>query len=253
MKPDAFDSPCDPKVDKDIRNLVTKIVVWSTMGITILVAVFVLYISTCKGKESDYSIITQTLIPLWATWMGTVIAFYFGKSNFDSATKSYNRIIDKLSPEDRLASVPVVEVMVPIAEMSHLDYDSSKLKTLKEILSMEEFSKYNRYAILDNNRLKYVIHKSEFTKYLADSLIQGNERSCDDTLEMFIENGVKDPSTIWLTGAGFASVASTLLDVKKVMNSLQNVQDVFITRTGKSNEPIIGLVTNNIVMDNLEL
>jgi len=41
----------------------------------------------------------NVIIPLLATWIGTVLAFYFGRENFEAASKQYKSIINQLTPD----------------------------------------------------------------------------------------------------------------------------------------------------------
>lgn len=104
------------------------------------------------------SIVTQTLIPLWATWIGIVWAFYFGKSDFDAATKSYNTIINKLSPVDKLKNMPITKVMMQLDKVISLNFEDVKNITIKSILEDEAFLPYIRYDIIDNKSTE--VHNS---------------------------------------------------------------------------------------------
>src|SRR5574344_442832 len=92
----------------DIRERLTKFITYSVIAVTIIIAIAAILMSLFGKMESnglDY--VAKTLVPLWATWIGTVLAFYFGKSNFDTATKSYETIINKLTSEERLSQTSI--------------------------------------------------------------------------------------------------------------------------------------------------
>jgi hypothetical protein len=239
---------------KSIRGTLTIIITASILTATIVIAVCAIFIPTENGvRQPNFDYVGSSLLPLWGTWIGTVLAFYFGKSNFDAAAKSYDKMIDKLSSEDKLASIPVMGAMIPMKQIVHLDYEQAKKNTLKEILENSDFQKYERYAFIDEKDiLKYIIHKSAFTKYITDSVIAGNAKAHETTLEEFIATGIKDPKTPWLNGAGFVSMDCNLLDARKEMNSKENIKDVFVTRSGKNDEPIMGLITNNTLVEKLK-
>ncbi|MEG2070592.1 MAG: hypothetical protein RR034_04385, partial [Bacteroidales bacterium] len=52
----------------NIRNIVTLII---TAGV-ILSTIGIAFFAFCRSKEVAPEILTQTLIPLWGTWMGAI-------------------------------------------------------------------------------------------------------------------------------------------------------------------------------------
>jgi hypothetical protein len=48
----------------------------------------------------------------------------------------------------------------------------------------------------------------------------------------------------------FVGKNGTLLDAKKAMDAYKECQDVFATENGKKEEPILGLITNNEILEN---
>ena len=99
------------------RNLIALIITGLVVGVTVFIAIYILY-NPMKNEDGSVSInlsfIGQTLLPLWGTWIGTVLAFYFGKANFDAVTKSYQDAIRNLTPEEKIAKLPVKDVMLPV-------------------------------------------------------------------------------------------------------------------------------------------
>jgi hypothetical protein len=51
--------------------------------------------------------------PLFGTWVGTILTFYFTRENFKEANEAVNRIVDRLTPEQRPAQTPVRQAMKP--------------------------------------------------------------------------------------------------------------------------------------------
>ncbi|MEG1555972.1 MAG: hypothetical protein RR356_04520 [Bacteroidales bacterium] len=120
------------------RNLLTIIIVSFIVLINIIIGI----VSIIRNKDADFSFIGQSLLPLWGTWMGTVLAFYFGKSNFETAEKSYDKMIQKLSPDEKLATIRVSNTMIPLEKISYLKYEDSLQTSLKDLLKNQYFQ-YN--------------------------------------------------------------------------------------------------------------
>jgi hypothetical protein len=72
------------------------------VGTTVFVAGYLL-LTNSGSSDKPLSFIGQTLLPLWGTWIGTVLAFYFGKANFEAATQSYKDAIKTLTPEEKIS------------------------------------------------------------------------------------------------------------------------------------------------------
>ena len=77
------------------------------------IAIFILaywFYNDDPGEET-MKYVFATLVPLFASWVGTVLAFYFGRENFDIATKRYDNLMNQLTPEV-LDNVNVSQIMI---------------------------------------------------------------------------------------------------------------------------------------------
>jgi len=234
-----------------LRNLIAILITGLVVGVTIYIAVFLLY-SPNKSGEINTSFIGQTLLPLWGTWIGTVLAYYFGKVNFEAATKSYRDVIDKLTPDEKIAKLLVKDVMIPINLIVYLDYDTENENPISDILKYPQFEKYSRFAVLDQKKaIKNMIHRNTFFEFVFLKVSEGKNNNEINKLKLKdLLNETNDSIKNTLTrGYGFVSINSTLLDAKKAIDSIAECQDVFITETGKPSEPVLGLVTNNMIFE----
>jgi hypothetical protein len=236
----------DNKTAWILRNMIALIITGFVVGITVLIGIYCLFI------KPDLNFVGQSLLPLWGTWFGTVLAFYFGKVNFEAASKSYQQVIKTLTPDEKIAKLAVKEVMIPISEIEYLDYDSEKDKYISDILNYERFKKYNRYAIMDQNKiLKFIIHRSTFHQFIVQNV--GENKTNDEiknlTLQNMIDNSNAEIKGMLYKGYNFISVNACLLDAKNAMDAIPECQDVFVTAKGQASEPVMGLVTNNLIME----
>ena len=91
------------------------------------------------------------ILPVAASWIGTVIAFYFGRDNFEAATQKIQEITQK-TPIDILDNISVEQIMINLKTMVSMEYAEVEKKTVKEL---ENFlSKYNksRLPILEKGK-----------------------------------------------------------------------------------------------------
>ena len=237
------------------RNLIAVLITGLIVGVTVFIAVFIL-LSPDKNGTINLTFIGQTLLPLWGTWIGTVLAYYFDKANFEAASKSYQDVIKILTPEEKIAKLLVKDVMIPLSKIVSLDYDTEKSNLIKDILNYPQFKEYSRFAVFDKSKVvRYMIHRSTFFEFMylkaADIKKTGNVEDTEslklDDLLTYNDENIKNTLT---RGFGFASIDATLLDAKKTIDSIDECKDVFITQTGKSTEPVVmGLVINNLIFD----
>lgn len=233
----------------DLREFISKFLLICILMTTILIGIGVAIKELCFNQASDLSFISQTLLPIWATWVGTILAFYFGKSNFEAAAKSYQEVIKTLSPEEKMASIKAIDVMIPFKDILYMDYEDSLSKTLVAFLQDDKFKNVNRFAFIDDkNILKYIIHRSEFTKYLTGKAISTTKIE-DISFEFFLQESKQKQNNYVLNNSAFIPLTATLLEAKKAMDTLKECQDVFVTSTGKESEPVLGLITNNTILE----
>lgn len=237
---------------KDFRESISKYLVYSIVATTLIIG-FVVLKKSYGAEEFDISFIGQTLLPLWATWVGTILAFYFGKSNFEAATKSYQDIIKTLTPEEKMASIKVQNVMIPYNKISFLKYEESLSKKIVDIIHDDNFKEYNRFAFINDGKvLQYMIHRISFTNFLTEEAIVGKNVN-DITFQEFINESKKKDNNICLRQSGFVSISANLLEAKQKMDSIPDCRDVFVTETGKETESILGLITNNTIFNNAKV
>lgn len=234
-----------------LRNIIAIIITSAVIAMTIAIAIVILCNPKTKG-EVDLEFIGQSLLPLWGTWIGTVLAFYFGKSNFEAASQSYQKVINSLTTDEKIAKLKVKDVMVPVKKLERLDFDTEKDNLISKILEYENFKQYNRFAVFSKGDiLKCIIHRSTFHEFIV---LKYNEYKTADkvdalTLKDILESTDYKIKNSLTRGFGLVAIDASLYDAKKVMDSIAECLDVFITQTGSASEPVLGLVTNNMILD----
>jgi hypothetical protein len=225
-----------------------------TISIFIVVAGFVVItalagIAIFVGK-SDPSSILNIVLPVFATWVGTVIAFYFGKENFDAASaqiqktnEKVNSLLAKDTSRDKTKK-PVSDLMKKIDEITC--YVIPKGKTEKDITLAEIRQKFNeddgitRLPILDSDKNpEYMIHASRIDQYIA-----GGKKETD-FLDIFLDDRKKAGYEFGLnTGFIVVSESETIGDAKLLLDKISSCQDIFVTKKGTNQEPLTGWISN---------
>jgi hypothetical protein len=226
--------------------LATIVVVVSLVAVALLGVM-----STRKGDAGAAKDILTMILPMIGTWVGTVLAFYFGKEQLEAATRSVTAIARELTPEEKLRSLKVATKMIPRAEVKVFTEEPDKLKLLDAIAELDKAKKGNRLPILTTDGRPFqVIHRSIIDRFIAKSAAAG--KTVDELRALTLADLLQDSDFKDLSKGTFAIVAqtATLADAKRAMESLPWCQDVFVSQSGASAEPVVGWVTNAIIEAN---
>jgi len=211
-----------------------------TMGFAALTITALAIIAILKQPDETMTIF-NIVLPVMASWVGTILAFYFGKENFESANKSVRDMIERISPEQREQSL-VKAIMRNITNTVYYQFAKGKTNKDVKVSELRDLLKGNisRLLILDSeDKPKYIIHDSRFSAYLLDG------GKATDTLEQFIAYHDKKRISFGLN-KGFIMVSedTTLGDAKKKLQQNPSCQDIFITKNGTEKEPLSGWISN---------
>jgi hypothetical protein len=80
-------------------HIAERVIFWSGLGIlatSVMVLGVAAYLKS-TNLEQIANTVFNTLIPLFGTWVGLVIAFYFSNKNFNDAAEKTRDLVDQLS------------------------------------------------------------------------------------------------------------------------------------------------------------
>lgn len=227
--------------EKSLKEKRYTIAIW-ILGIVTIAITILAIISIIVDPDNAFTIFNTTL-PVFASWIGTVLVFYFGKENFESANTEVRKMLEAAS-SDKMRK-PVKEVMKRIADVGvfnieEKDGENVKLKVLNE--------KYNdsvtRLPVLNADKsVAYMIHKSSIDQYLLDD--EGTH-DLNSSLGDFIKDR-KSKEKEFGIGKGFVVVSEseTIEDAKEKMEAAGSTcQDIFVTKNGGDKEPVTGWISN---------
>lgn len=225
------------------RYWISRITIRGAFLVIILLSGAILYLT----RESDDFIeiakyIFASVIPIIATWVGTVLAFYFGAENFKMASEQMTRVLDK----DLIDDIPVKNMMIALNTIVYkiIDDGDEKNHTIADCVKFLDSVRKDRLPIFSPNLIpRYIIHKSSFNAYLADKA-EGIKETL--TLEDFLEEEGK--KTYSHKGSkGFIMAASNEL-LENLIDRIKNhdgCQDVFVSEKGEPNTKVLGWVTDS--------
>lgn len=239
------------KLQSKRRFNLSKIIIFSSLGLLVIVSIFALFWG--DDKISPETIFTA-VIGLVGTWVGTILAFYFSKDNFEAASKATQDLVSQITGEQKLKSIPVEDAMISM-DKAHFYKLAGQEDALTLNALIAEFKTFNRLPILnqDLNPL-YIIHKSVITRFISDvalgNLSQFNKGDVE-TLTLKDFNSI--PENLLQIQKGFITVRikTNLSQVKAEMGQVKETlcSDVFITEDGSRTGKVIGWLTNQIITE----
>jgi hypothetical protein len=235
--------PEQPREVTEIARWVLGISGMTILGISLMVLVGS-WSDPAQFAESS-RLVFNALLPLLGTWVGTVLAYYFSRKNFEAASQSVERMVT-LTTEQKLAQILVEKEMIRAAQMTVHQIPSGKsakdvpLKELRAKLG----GRITRMPILDpNGVVQYIVHQSGLFKFLADKALGGMAPA--DIEKLSLQDLVDDAELKnWVANIVYVSEQASVGDAKKAMEDRQGCQDLIVTKTGRRDEPMLGWMTN---------
>jgi flagellar biosynthesis protein FliQ len=220
----------------------------SIVGIIVLcVAIFRYFTDIDKYADKIMTIFTSVLA-LVGSWVGTILAFYFSKENFESATRNVTALVNQVSPQEKLKSILIKDKMTPKDKMFFVKLPAAGNKLVDMLNNLELSKRGSRIPVLTDKEFPAnIVHKSTIVEFLFD---KGKIQPPPDLTTFTLQDLLNDAEANRLAN-NFAVIREdgTLADAKAAMDSKPGCQDVFITKGGTKDEPLTGWLTNNTIAE----
>ena len=240
-------------------RLGTRLVLWSTIALVLLGVVVMVgaYRSDNPNQILNTSqLLLSSLLPLFATWVGTVLAFYYTKENYQSATQGTLDIVKTIN--QRLASTRIVDVMmprrsiifqmVPVGGLGEVGLAEIEAKFAESGASGGKISRLHLFDA--GGKAVAIMHRSVWSEMLVAGL---REQPPIDvkigTLARLLDKGYPSPVSQtfkdFITNTlVFIAIDRTLAEAKSAMEAKPGCQDVIVTQTGSQSEAVAGWISN---------
>lgn len=200
------------------------------------------------------------ILPVVAGWVGTVLAFYYGKENFEAGTRSVAAAASVLTSKDKLASTPASTLGIARTDFKALSLTADESKKPEEVhldrieagfaTDNPKDKPYERLPVLLAGEIPYmVLHKSTLNSFLVDkkreeekTLVAGQapKDAKDYTLgDLFKKVDYLPKNSIAIVGP-----LATAADAKAQMEKIDNCSDVIVTADGKPDGVVTRWITN---------
>lgn len=221
-----------------LRNQLAMTVLTVSGGAVVLLAIVVVW----RGDADTAMQVFNTTLPVFSSWVGTILAFYFGRENFEAANARVKSLIDRLSPEER-ASQPVSAVMRPASQTTSIQLTAAagEAQWLLTALKAKFTGEVSRLPVLDaDGRPLFILHGSTIDKYLSTD----NQQRQTHTLQQLLD--ADDQRKALGPNRGFVLVRPTdsLAAAKARMEAVPGCQDIFVTADGTASQRLAGWITN---------
>jgi len=189
----------------------------------------------------------SAVLPLFGSWVATVLAYYFARENLNAATTSVSALVGtqrKLG----LDNIPVTYKMIERSRIIALSdqFPAIQDAQLKDVASYMKDRAVRRSPVLDDRgAITHMVHLSTIDQYIRDQVATGKAL---DGLKFADLLGVPALKIVLEQSFEIVGEGSTLHDVKEKMRQNPICEEVFVTRTGVADEPVLGWITDNAVL-----
>jgi hypothetical protein len=238
--------------EDDFRHLVAKSVLFSAIWGTVVIASLAIF-----GSDRARDVLSVVL-PMFGTWVGTLLAYYFGKDNYESAAKNSANLARALTGMEKLQAIPVTQpgIMIPFAKIEVPDL--VKGKTIAEcgsvmLKDLQAQMRQQRLPLFDppTGAVFAVIHKSLINDFLVRQGALAPANLASATLKQLLDDA--DAGKIAKNSFVVVENTATLAGVKERMTQQSQragttCEDAFIVAPGSTR--VEGWVTNDIINAN---
>ncbi len=240
----------------------TILVIFSIVAIVVIAGIILNSagrVSTVAEENADSILengksLMSMLLPMFGTWVGTILAFYFTKENFETANKATLDVIRSTSQilESKKVSAEMIHVGAIVAlkidaGKGLLDTKYSDISTAFASIRPGSSRKITRLPFFDAQmHCVAVLHSSVWMEICLGALSSGDFKPAPDTSlrELIKLAGGGNYEALVTTSIGFVALDTNLAAAKSEMDRTDQCQDVFVTASGKKGDPVLGWLTN---------
>lgn len=221
------------------RQKIAGLIIGLSIGGIALASSLSIILADDTSRPEMARLVFASVLPLFGTWVGTVLAFYFARDNLQAATDSTIRLAGLTE-----TSTPVSEVMIPRAQMRTHGLQTGEEPGAVKVADLQnEMASANvrRIPVLtEPGAVAYVIHDSTIAMF-ADSVGKKPSDLRDETMaDLFTVPDLRAQ----VEAVAYVGANADLGAARAAMRSVKGCNDVFVTKTGQPQESVVGWLTN---------
>lgn len=220
-----------------------------------------------KRREASGRVMDSTL-PLYGTWVGTILAFYFSRNAFEAASRATDRTtaaVFQQANSGLVSASPLPDNTLAKISLKSLANDlvfrqEDTNKSLQDVVAeLESRDRYRTIVVevvnredADKKHIKYadLVYRINASAFLAQSQPRGSNPQGG-------EGSAQVPPTLknyldWRHEQGenaqpiavFLSQSATLADADAKLKETTGCRDVIVTTDGQRESPVVAYVTD---------
>lgn len=266
----------------EISRIGLFVIAASFMAIFLMVTAMTLIgVQTGPGQVLERTF--NILLPVLATWVGTVLTFYFNERARQGLQDTLGEALTRNSNKPPPEMIPVAQKMVvtsdiiSLIELKDIDEKNITVGQMRMIFKGVEYFEPKSIFFTGNNnnngltqnadrkvtrliftyerKFKYIIHSSTLDEFIAKKFLDaGQEKTANDVNSVTLSEvlGEKDVRSQIEKMVVFAPISESLGAVQQRMNQNIGAQDAFITVSGGAAEPILGWLSDVDLLKHLK-
>jgi hypothetical protein len=227
-----------PEKKRTADRLAMTVIILSAALIAMLSGVAIAFAGEKATTAKD---VLNTVLPLIASWVGTVLAYYYSRENLSAATRNATEMAQQLSGAEKLQILRVRDSMIPVDRIDTMKVDDTT--PLRDIVDfLRKHSRQRLPIFSERGVIRFIVHLSTINAFLSHCALE--KRSLDG---LTFGDLIAEPAHAELlrTSFGVVGETATLAEAKAALEQHREREDVFITRSGGRDEPVLGWITDN--------
>ncbi|MEA5528262.1 hypothetical protein VB638_01430 [Dolichospermum sp. UHCC 0684] len=238
------------KIDaRNRENIAFGVLIASIVAILLVSATAIFSTTDAKERSLVSQRVMDSTLPLYGTWVGTILAFYFSRNAFEAASSATDRnatvfqqvrsdLVSAAPPDNKLANISLKSLA------NGLVFSQDNLNNpLEDVL--KDLNSKNRYRtiVVDKTTKNYVnlVYKVNVSAFLE-------QRQSGTTPQPTLQNYLdwrKEQGKQCQPIVVFLPETATLADAEAKMKETLGCRDVIVTTDGQKTSPVVAYVTDN--------
>ncbi len=224
-------------------------------GLVVLGAFFTLFlligsvigIAVVQGNTQAANVAEKTfnsILPVLAGWVGTVLAFYFSAQSLERTSTSLDNAIGRGGPPSGADQLVSTRMRPTTSILNLIDLD----KTPAPQITLEDLKKrfnptdggtaVSRLVIVEKGVFRHLIHQATLNAFIVKNIAAPGALTFAD---MLADRETADQITKLVA---FVAPATTLGEARAALSAVPGAQDLVVTASGRGTETMLGWLTN---------
>jgi len=232
-----------PAVTKTRSEMAWVIIGVGVTGIT-AISVVAIWLAVKDQRSATTQMVFNAVLPLFGTWVGAVLAYYFSKDNLQAASQTTLEAVSAVT--GTAARTPVKDVMIPLSRIRPREDvandAAAQALILRTLYEMMKSSGMSRVPVFKADVVVYVIHEPDIDSYAQNKAVASPALADTDTLGTLMQDPDRKKS---VTAIVAVPVSASVADARAALAKEAEAKDVFVTEDGSRTGKVLGWLTNS--------